>query len=365
MGDSTGIEWTDATWNPVRGCSRVSEGCRNCYAERVAGRFSGPGQPYEGLIKTVARKRVRRRDLASGDVELKLEVVSTSRWNGTVRLVPEHLADPLRWRRPRRIFVNSMSDLFHEALPDEAIAAVFGIMVAAAKRGHTFQVLTKRASRLPAWFEHIRQEGKRRGIGPAAVCVRAAAAELERAGEAVWSAFAFEQERWLPKWPVPNVWLGVSAEDQAAADERVPLLLRTPAAVRFVSYEPALGPVYFDAIQIPDERAGLRFSALRRHHDDRFGSSDVTLDWIIAGAESGPGARPAELGWYRSVRDQCAAAGVAFFLKQAASTCEYAAGDYGGVAIEPGPRSKTKGRIVTAPLLDGVQHLAFPEARHA
>ena len=121
MGDATSISWTDATWNPVRGCSRVSDGCRNCYAETVAARFSGPGQAYEGLADR-ARKG--------------------SKWTGVVRMVPEHLADPMRWKRPRRIFVNSMSDLFHESLSNEQIAAVFGVMAAAPQ--HTFQVLTKR-----------------------------------------------------------------------------------------------------------------------------------------------------------------------------------------------------------------------------
>src|SRR5689334_413781 len=126
MGDGTGIEWTDATWNPIRGCSRVSEGCRNCYAERVASRFSGPGMPYEGLAKD-------------------------GKWTGAVKLVQEHLEDPLRWKRPRRIFVNSMSDLFHESLKDHEIGAVFSVIEAARNRGHVFQVLTKRPERMQAW----------------------------------------------------------------------------------------------------------------------------------------------------------------------------------------------------------------------
>jgi len=206
MADGTGISWTDATWNPVRGCSRVSEGCRNCYAERVAARFSGPGQPYEDLA----------------DRERK-----GSKWTGVVRLIPAHLADPLRWRRPRRIFVNSMSDLFHESLTNEEIAAVFGVMAAAPQ--HTFQVLTKRARRMREWFEWI------------------GTANLDwlrtYAQRALDPTFTKRYVDRGTTWPLPNVWIGVSVENQEAADERIPDLVRTPAAVRFLSCEPLLGPV--------------------------------------------------------------------------------------------------------------------------
>ena len=144
MSAKTGIEWTDATWNPVRGCSRVSEGCRNCYAEKVAYRFSGPGQPYEGLVRINAAG------------ERKLE------WNGQVQLVEKHLLDPLKWKEPRRIFVNSMSDLFHENIPDEWIDKIFAVMALSPQ--HTFQVLTKRPERMrkylsaPETRERIRRE---------------------------------------------------------------------------------------------------------------------------------------------------------------------------------------------------------------
>ncbi len=129
MGDKSKIEWTDATWNPIRGCSRVSEGCRNCYAERVAARFSGEGQPYQGLA---------------------VMTESGPRWTGEVRLIEEHLEDPLRWKKPRRIFVNSMSDLFHEKVKYEWIERIYEIMRAA--HWHTFQVLTKRAERMRDFF---------------------------------------------------------------------------------------------------------------------------------------------------------------------------------------------------------------------
>jgi protein gp37 len=156
-------------------------------------------------------------------------------------------------------------------------------------------------------------------------------------------------------WPLLNVWLGVSVENQEAADERIPELLRTPAAVRFLSCEPLLGPVDLHAVQIPGEREGLRFSALQRHHDDRFGQSDTTLDWVIAGCESGPGARPCSVEWLRSLRDQTAAAGVAFFLKQA--THEPA---FDAVTSRAGSKRKPGG-VIELPYLDGAQWAQFPE----
>ena len=279
MGDSTKIQWTESTWNPVRGCSVVSPGCENCYAMGVAARFSGEGQPYEGLAKFSPSRRLPQ-------------------WTGKVRLVPEHLADPLRWTKPRRIFVNSMSDLFHEGLTNEEIAAVFGVMSACPQ--HTFQILTKRAKRMREWFEWVR------------------ATSLNHDSDAIADAFFEWQQRDVlpsaflqPTWPLPNVWIGVSAEDQTRADERIPDLLRTPAAVRFVSYEPALGPINF-------QRVGP-INALRgRRVDATSGESEActSLDWIIVGGESGPRARPFDVDWARSVVLQCKSAGVACFVKQ-------------------------------------------------
>lgn len=268
MSDKSAIEWTDATWNPVRGCSRVSEGCRNCYAERMAGRFSGPGLWAEGIVN----------DTPAGP-----------RWNGNVYLVPDKLDQPLRWRRPRRVFVNSMSDLFHEGLPDEDIAAVFGIMAVA--RGHTFQVLTKRPERMRDWMDRA----------STADCVETA----HRYG-----ALSHASPLWKGRpWPLPNVWLGVSVEDQATADTRIPVLLDTPAAVRFVSAEPLLGPV------------NMRRGIYQMNENDKLGTgtSLAGIDWVIVGGESGPGARPMHPDWARRLRDQCEAAGVAFFMKQMGS----------------------------------------------
>lgn len=311
----TSIEWTGRTWNPVRGCTRVSEGCRNCYAERQAVRMSGPGQAYEGLVRSTP---------------------SGPRWTGKVRLVPEHLHDPLAWQKPGMVFVNSMSDLFHDGLSNEDIAAVVGVILASEKQTH--QVLTKRAERLPEWFCWLKDVAQRCSWSWSTVLLSMAAGALEAAGQVVWATHLLELSRHSFAWPIKNLWLGVSVEDQEAANERIPHLLDTPAAVRFVSYEPALGPINFNAIRIPDETRPLHFSALQRQHDDCYGSSDTTLDWVIAGAESGHGARPMKEEWVRAARDQCAMAEVSFFYKQ---------------AVEG--RKK-----ISLPMLDGVQHAEFP-----
>ena len=245
MSGKTGIEWTDAVWNPVTGCTKVSAGCKNCYAERDFHR------PYPG------------RDFTD------------------VRCHPERLDWPLHRRKPLRIFVNSMSDLFHEQVSSEFIDQVLIVMASA--RRHTFQILTKRANRMLECLHNPAMGGY------------------------IWDLANRKHGPFMGDlWPLPNVWLGVSVEDQKTADERVPLLLQTPAAVRFVSYEPALGLVDF-------ERGG--FSLLSPCKSPT-GKSWPGLDWVIAGGESGPGARPSHPDWFRSVRDQCQAAGVPFFMKQ-------------------------------------------------
>lgn len=314
MGDATKISWTDATWNPVRGCSRVSEGCRNCYAERVAARFSDEGQPYHGLAD-----RTR----------------PGSKWTGDVRLVPEHLADPLRWKKPRRIFVNSMSDLFHERLPDDAIDQVFAVMVLAGQ--HTYQVLTKRAARMREYINAPqRHEAWSRAI-----------AKLAPQGP-----IGGVNEDWWPRH-ARHIWLGVSVENQAAADERIPELLATPAAVRFLSCEPLIGAV--NLLHMPrigsyhDWLTGERLTAFEK-------STTSRIDWIIAGCESGPGARRCDVAWLRSLRDQCASVDVPFFLKQA----EVMADAVQEVLVGNGSRLK-RGGVIELPYLDGVQHAAFPE----
>ena len=349
MSNKTGISWTDATWNPIRGCSRVSEGCRNCYAERVAVRFCGPGMPYEGLANPIAP-----RDL--------MDRVGGRRggWTREVRMVPEHLADPLRWRKPRRIFVNSMSDLFHEALTNEQIAAVFGVMAAAPQ--HTFQVLTKRAKRMREWFAWL-LAGE---VSPSGKCFEAARGTVDFGS---WYRTVPQQ------WPLPNVWLGVSVENQAAANERIPELLATPAAVRFLSCEPLIGDVALSGVLVPLEGgghdvlaalAGLRWGARRDLPPGMhlIGARGPSIDWVIAGCESGPGARPCDVAWLRSLRDQCIDADVPFFLKQARVSAETSADPSDGVvrpAIRAGIASNTKpGGVIELPYLDGVQWAEFP-----
>ncbi|MEV6281035.1 phage Gp37/Gp68 family protein [Nocardia sp. NPDC051832] len=239
----TGIEWTERTWNPVTGCTRVSPGCLDCFIERqppmrMAHRwFDGPQIG------------------ASTGVELH----------------PERLEHPRRWRKPQMVFVNSMSDLFHDDVPDVFIAQVFTAMALAPR--HTFQILTKRPARMRAlladlWF-------------------------LEEVQERYAGNYDGE---WTFTWPLRNVWLGVSTETQQWANLRIPILLATPAAVRFVSAEPLLGPI--DLTTIPGTLTGI--------------------DWLIVGGESGPKARPMHPNWARALRDQCTetAAPVPFFFKQ-------------------------------------------------
>lgn len=271
----TKIEWTDATWNPLRGCTRVSEGCRNCYAERVAARFSGPSQPYEGLATMTEHG---------------------PRWTGKIRLVHEHLEDPLRWREPRMIFVNSMSDLFHEDVPDRFIDRVFNVMALAQR--HTFQVLTKRPDRMAEYTQ--------------------SRAELEGHNSFCLSKWSLSHYPRPHTWPLPNVWLGTSVENQETADKRIPYLLQTPATVRFLSCEPLLGMVDLSKWLLPYHCARCDAAILDRacpvcgsegHRRDR-------IHLAIVGGESGPGARPMHPDGVRSLRDQCQAAGVPFFFKQ-------------------------------------------------
>lgn len=270
MSNTTGIQWTDATWNPVSGCTKVSRGCKNCYAETWAGRHMGEFS--------------KDRDRKFTDI----------------RCHPEKLDIPLRWRKPRRIFVNSMSDLFHEDVPAPFIDLVFAAMAQAPH--HTFQVLTKRPKRMLDWFRtgdpHLRMT----------------------------RCFVNFKDYTTPvgPWPLPNVWLGVSVEDQATADERIPLLLQTPAAVRFVSAEPLLGPVDVGS-HLACKGCGTRHrKALPTGAIDCCPDGGHMLDWIIVGGESGPGARPFDIQWARDIIAQCKAASVPVFVKQlgAAPLCD-------------------------------------------
>jgi protein gp37 len=261
----TGIEWTDATWNPVRGCSKVSEGCRNCYAMHIAARFSDPGLPYEGLAVRNGRG---------------------ARWTGAVKFIEDHLDMPLRLRRPRRIFVNSMSDLFHESIPTAWIDRIVAVMALAPQ--HTFQVLTKRPELMRSYFADQRTYNR---------VLRVADGELRMKRPRLGSIP-------IDRPPAPNIWLGTSVEDQATANERIPALLQAPARTRFLSCEPLLGPLDLT----PWLHVGHQVMDFPRV---RWG-----LHWVIVGGESGLGARPMDLAWARSLRDQCWEADVPFFFKQ-------------------------------------------------
>lgn len=331
MSGTTNIEWTDATWNPIRGCSRVSEGCRHCYAEGVAYRFSGPGQAYEGLVR-IGADGERRRE-----------------WNGQIRFVDKDLLKPLSWRKPRRIFVNSMSDLFHENVTDEMRDKIFAVMALSPQ--HTFQVLTKRPGRM---LEYLRQaENASPYLG-----------RWQKYADDMVDNCAVVEGR---AFPLANVWLGVSVENQKTADERIPLLLQTPAAKRFISAEPLLGPiilprkVYLPKAVRGDFPIGHDLIALSGYYaansnphgalsipmqggrslgikPDEFEDCGVELDWVIVGGESGHGARPMSIEWVRGLRDQCQSAGVPFFFKQ-----------WGEWAMAGGEPSETPGKFAMLP----------------
>jgi len=331
VSDKSAIEWTDTTWNPVTGCTKVSPGCAHCYIDRTP--------PF----------RMTGRKFVKGDIPIILH--------------PERLDAPLKWRKPRRVFVNSLSDLFHEDVPDSYIDRVFTVMALAQR--HTFQVLTKRPSRMRSYVERLTWQ---RLIECSNQTVHGGQHEPGsynlgsidgRSMRARFVAGEKDAYRALPKPPLPNVWLGVTAENQRFADERIPILLDTPAAVRFVSLEPLLGPIdlrcescgHFARLHTQGGMCGDKDEC----HCSRF--PNFGLDWVIVGGESGgpaerrlvssEGCRPGHwapkhnrLQWLRSIRDQCVAAGVPFLFKQ-----------WGG------PRPKSAGRM-----LDGRTWDEYPES---
>lgn len=281
---ATAIEWADRVWNPLVGCSIASPGCANCYAMKEAARIErmdkalgGRLPHYHGLTREVNGKPV---------------------WTGEVRAAPQRtLMLPLDWMKPARVFVNSMSDLFHEDVPDHLIDRVFSVMAVCPHL--TFIVVTKRGRRMRDYCLKLQQQPERLGAhrGPESQTVRP-----------------------LHSIPLPNVWLLVSAERQAEANERIPFLLETPAARRGVSLEPMLALI--DLVNIGGGIDALRGERFIDHYDDRNTSRRVRtiigklppLDWVITGFENGP--RPGHPDWVRAVRDQCAPTNTAFFHKQ-------------------------------------------------
>jgi protein gp37 len=259
MADKSNIEWTDATWNAIRGCSRCSPGCFHCYAEVTGGRFCGPGLPYEGLIRITS---------------------SGPHWTGKVSVIEKHLEDPVRWHRPRMIFVNSMSDLFHENLGDMDIALLYSVMLAA--DWHIYQTLTKRADRKAEWF---------RKYTPAD-CYVAAQTEcnVHPASDPFKTAALLrikDHKGTFPKsWSeVRHIWDGVSMENQEWADKRMAHHLSTPLPMHWVSAEPLLGPINLDVFL-----SKLNWGEGPKEWPDGLGA----LNWVVVGGESGTGRVPAK-----------------------------------------------------------------------
>ena len=267
------IEWTDATWSPVTGCTPISEGCQNCYAQRMAKRLAGRcGYPAEEPFR--------------------------------VTLHPERLDEPLKWKKPRKVFVCSMGDLFHEDVPDEFVWKVFDVMFEAGGDKHIYLILTKRPERMHKFIRNIED----------------------------WDSSE-----------APHIWLGVTAENQQRADERIPILLQIPAAVRFISVEPMLGPIRLqrDWLMCPGGAEYGHGMSLTRVHAGGCCDRHPRIHWVICGSESGPNHRKTKIEWIRDLREQCISANVPFFLKQ----------------------MEINGRMVKMPELDGKIWAQFPEVK--
>jgi protein gp37 len=325
----TSIEWATRVWNPVVGCTAVSPGCENCYAEKLATRHvlmsaaRGTRSPYLRVVDTEHRRWTRSRDAAA-----------TPDTHRRVELLPERLLPALKYKAGDLVFAVSMGDPFHADVPFEFVEQMWTVM---ASSPATFQILTKRPGQMLEFLRWLRERAiwniERVDVGGQSL-----------PGPALWPD------------ALPNVWLGTSVEDQLRADARIPELLQCPAAVRFISAEPLLGPLrLYHVGQTRDGGAGpatfrwidaLRGGEVTQVDDGGpavRGGGGPRLDWVIVGGESGPGARPMDEGWARSLRDQCELAGVAFFFKQ-----------WGGV------NKKKSGRV-----LDGRTHDVMPEVRRA
>lgn len=380
MSDKSPIEWTDATWNPVSGCDRVSPGCANCYAVPLAHRFQSK-EKFSGLTVVQPNGKLN--------------------WTGLVKCHEEELLKPLSWKKPRKIFVNSMADTFHKDVPFEFLDEMFAMM--AICHQHTFQVLTKRPERAVEYFANL---GSR-------------LYDIQAAGEGIASLQGWchaGEDDW--ELPLKNVWIGTSVENQQTADERISRLLQVPSVVRFLSCEPLLGPLNLSAWLQEDcpDCEGYGGGRSPNWHDDGAwicsrceGSGQIPnecsgIEWVITGGESGPGARPMHPDWPRSLRRQCKDAGVPFHFKQHGEWANYR--DVGGngwhsthkvdgkqygqithwtpereIALFDGKSFETQypwmttdspgdcmvrvGKKNAGRLLDGVEHNGFPEVTHA
>lgn len=247
------IEWTDKVWNPITGCTKISPGCQNCYAERMSKRLAGRcGYPAENPFK--------------------------------VTLHPNKLDEPLGWNKPCKIFVCSMGDLFHEDVPDEFIDQIFARFILG--RQHKYLTLTKRPERMRDYIN----------------------SREENVYQVVDDIVAHADFAYQVQWPLPNVWLGVTAENQEQANKRIPILLHIPAVVRFISIEPMLGPIKIPEVFLEKLDWG--------DGPEEWPDGAGVIDWVICGGETGPGARPMHPEWARAIRDQCQTAGVPFMFKQ-------------------------------------------------
>lgn len=336
---ATNIEWTarpgttGETLQVTVGCRKVSDGCTNCYAERMAGRLAAMGYADEYRDNNPGRKALYRHVVKHKRISTHglMQNVALPQWNGKVFTVPDALTDPLRWKKPRTIFVNSMSDLFHEDVPFEFIDRVFA--VAALCPQHTLLILTKRPGRMAEYLNregvasYIADQAKTFGVEPPMGINAYAMGPKDEQGRPEFG------DRWFIRWPLPNVWLGTSVENQQAANERIPHLLRCPAAVRFLSCEPLLGPVdlkfqhevLIDVMDTnPDRserhRGEYPFPYLEPEYRTRRRDA---IDWVIVGGESGPGARPCDTGDVRKIVGQCRDAAVPVFVKQLGSKPRY------------------------------------------
>ncbi len=334
---TTKIEWTDETWNPVTGCTVKSDGCKNCYAMTLAG---------TRLKNHPSRAGLTRQNADGKHI-----------WTGEVRFNEAWLTQPLKWKKPRMIFVCAHGDLFHKAVPFSWIDDIISIIDRCPQ--HTFQILTKRPERMQEYFLSLPQRQS----------------DLACNSSADWI-----------KLPLPNLWLGTSVEDQASADDRIPDLLATPAAVRWLSMEPLLGPIDLLRIAYPsiEYETGIHYLDVLRggywaakqlgifgrpaQPDEAQGTftnhSDLEkLDWIVLGGESGTDARPMHPEWARQIRDQCEAAGVPFFFKQWGEwlPCIAMPPKARGWRIVEGVGLANVGKKKAGRQLDGRTHDSFPQ----
>lgn len=287
---ATKIQWTDESWNPIIGCTKISPGCANCYAEIMCKRFwkSWGYEPPPHHFK--------------------------------VKFHEKRIYTPSRWRKPRRVFVCSMGDLFHWDVQDKWIDRIISTIASCNK--HIFQILTKRPERMFKYFDDLANLHERPEVQD----------RIMRGGHIHYQGFHSSVMKYRTGSAIPNLWLGTSVEDQKTADNRIPWLLKTPAAIRFVSYEPALEKVSFDEfLRCPKCSYTKRDAGIHLDHHICGGKIPEGLHQIIMGSESGPKARPFDMDWARDIRDQCQMAGIAFFLKQA----------------------PVEGKIISMPLLDG------------